>query len=269
MVSVRCFGERWEDGREIRHQVETKLYWRRKLLREITRSVAIRDRRALAALVHFSALLRDPNCESINTSHSMVSLVAGTASMSPDDESLVSIWTEYLSKLPKQKKNETCRAILDDVCGTLHYKRMMKRGIAALGGRARQGPGSSEFTLHTVSELRMCRNMCENENEEAPGHVIAALVKADPAGHFPPGKLAESVSVSDWKMLVNRIDKMPEDAESWASIDALMASDAWNDDMMGAMRRYVCGYWGKFHGRVRFECEYRTRVMELLELAPE
>jgi hypothetical protein len=111
MTQIVAFGERWEDGQDIRHDA-SYAYWRRKIQREITRAVALRDRVSLSALVRLSVLLRDRVLETDIRSTAVLSLVSGVDLLAPLDDGLRPILTEFPSRLGRWRKAEGCRAIL-------------------------------------------------------------------------------------------------------------------------------------------------------------
>lgn len=259
-----AFGERWEDGREIRHSVDTRIYWRDKLKREITRAVAIRDRKSVAELVKFSVLLKNPTRETNLTSQAMMSLVGGIASITPNDPDIRGICTEYLSKLPRNAaKADHCREILKDVCGKIKYGDILEDAISEINDLAH----SNNFTIRSMSELRISKDLFRDGDEHLSQRLT--IFRTDPTSDILISPLMPFLETGDWIHLINRVDRIQDDLESWKCLDEFLASDKMTDEALVHLKNYVRSYWPQYHEQIEVPASvqaYRRSVLEFLEL---
>lgn len=255
------FGERWDDGREISHPVSLRVYWRDKLMREITRAIATRDIRRLADLVKYSVLLRKRSDETVISSQAMLTLVSGTACVCPRSDALRAIYMEYLSKLPRGKKAEQCKLILRDVCGKIDYNHMLQHRIVMVNTRSRR----PDFAIEDLSELRISKDLFRGSDTNRVQQL--AIFRADPTADILITPLMEMLETDDWGLLINRVDRIQDDLESWQCLEAFLRSDRMTDDAMDELKEYISSYWPRYHKQIEVPAEvqrHRHNVMQIL-----
>ena len=258
---ISGFGERWEDGREVSHPVNLRVYWRGKLMREITRAVATRDVHGLAELVKYSVLLRKRSDETVISSLAMLTIVSGTACVSPRNDALRAIFMEYLAKLPRGKKTEHCKAILRDVCGKIDYEHMLRHTILMVNTRA-QHP---DCAVEDLSELRICKDLYKGSDAHLRQQL--AIFRADPTADILITPLMGMLETRDWVLLINRVDRIQDDLESWRCLEEFLRSDLMDDEAMAELQEYISSYWPAYHKQIEVpeEVQYhRHNVMQIL-----
>lgn len=241
--SNSCFGDHWETGIEVHHRVNSYKYWKRKIQREIHRSVSLRDRKSLSDLVKYSVLLRDAHRETFISSSSVTSLFSGVAYLTPKETPFIEIFTEYLSRLPKLAKTLSCRLVLNTVCMKFNYEKILQEKLGELTTRS----SSPFFDVEDVSELRISLSLLHDIDQ----HYLQKLTlfRKDPTIDLPLQDLMPHFDESDWIYLVNRIDKMPNDLDSWQCFCELL--NRCSDASIAAIKEYVGSYWTSYHNSIQ------------------
>ena len=238
------FGEHWEEGFEVEHRVNTYVYWRKMLQREISRAITLRDRKSLSELVKYSVLLRDIDRETFFSSRSVTFLFSGVASLAPHENPFIELFNEYLSKLPNIPKTQSCKMILKTVCKKFNYPKMMQDLLSDITNRL-----SGNFEIQNTSELRIAVSLLNDIDEHFPQKL--RLFRLDPTIDFPIRTLLPHLEESDWVHLVNRVDKMPLDLVSWQCLDDFIHSDEFGEIALNMIRNYVKGYWIQYHKSIK------------------
>jgi hypothetical protein len=261
MQPILGFGDLWEDGQDVRHAVSTDLYWSQKVQREITRAVSERDFPSLASLIRLCVFLRNPLFEVRTRSYPLLSLITGIALICPFDGGFRPLFTEFLSKLPRSRKSGECRAVLMDTCERIDYAAILRDEVSSVRERALI-PG---FEIANLSELRICKDTYR-EPGRFPVQQIQIL-RIDSAADIRISQIIEYLEIGDWKVLVNRVDRLKNDAESWKCLSEFIQSEKMTEQVLVEIRRYVGGYWRKYHREMEvdpFVENYRTAVMRVL-----
>jgi hypothetical protein len=255
--AVLGFGDDWADGQDIRHALGAQ-YWSGKLCREISRAAAQRDFPALASLVRLSVLLRDRAREGRFGARPFLALVAALTRVRPCDDSLRPLFTGLLAAIPAARRSAECRAALAAACGAGDRAGAARARIAAL-------PDPPEIA--DLAALRIARALYR---EPAPfPEARLRILRVDPAADCRVGALFAHLAPGDWRLLANRVDRLPDDAESWQCL-ARFARERMAPADVDALRAYVRSYWPRFHGaRAGEPAVQRPRAEVLRALFPE
>jgi hypothetical protein len=205
--------------------------------------------------------LRDPVAETNIRSKAVLSLVSGVALLAPLDDALRPLFTEFLSRIGRLRKAKHCRAIVSNVCGRTDASALLRQEFSDISIRSR----SPDFTIQTVSELRICQDLY-GESGEFPVQQMSIL-RADPAAELDVTPLMELFGEEDWVTLVNRVDRRHSDFESWTCLDALLRSERVSDQGRAEFKTYVGGYWPRYHRQFAVPANVdaaRGRVFALL-----
>jgi hypothetical protein len=232
-LQIIGFGDHWVDGQDVRHPLGP-LYWSQKLRREISRAVSQRDFPALASLVCLSVRLRDRLHEARFSSFSFLSLITGITLICPFDDSLRPIFRGLLAEIPKSRRSAECCAALTGACGPADRAAAVRERIEIF---------ADPPNIADLADLRIAQDIYR-EPARFPEAQLRIL-RVDPCADFRVCELIDDFAPSDWRMLVNRVDRL-RDAESWQCLAELlhrgMATEA-----LDALRRYVGSYWPRFH----------------------
>lgn len=234
------FGEHWEEGFEVEHRVNTYVYWYKKIQREISRAITLRDRKSLSDLVKYSVLLRDSHRETFITSRSVTFLFSGVALLAPYEAPFIELFNEYLSKLPNIPKTKSCKLILKTVCQKFNYQKLFQDKLSEITVRL-----SGNFEIQDTSELRIAVSLLNDVDEHFPQKL--KIFRIDPTIDFPIKTLLPYFEDDDWVYLVNRVDKLPLDLESWECLNDFLQSESMSEVTFESIRNYVKGYWILYH----------------------
>jgi hypothetical protein len=208
--------------------------------------------------------LSQPIPRSADALSSFFSLMAGIALNWPFDESFRPILTEFLSKLPRSPRHSDCRAALERACGRADSGPTVRDEVAAVRALAL----ADDFEITTLSELRICESACGESGEFGESAVQRLqILRTDPGADIRITGLIGALAVGDFEILVNRVDRLKGDVESWKCLSEFVQGERMNEESMIAMRRYVGGYWRKYHGRREVEPfaeTYRRTVLSLV-----
>lgn len=238
------FGEHWEEGFEVEHRVNTYVYWHKKIKREISRAITLRDRKSLSELVKYSVLLRDIHRETFFSSRSVTFLFSGVASLAPHENPFIELFNEYLSKLPNIPKTQSCKMILKSVCKKFNYQKMVQDLLFDITNRP-----AENFVIQNTSELRIAVSLLNDVDEHIPQKI--KLFRVDPTIDFPIRTLIPYLEESDWVHFINRVDKFPLDLASWECLNDFIHTDLISDVTLDNIRNYVNGYWEKYHKSIK------------------
>lgn len=238
------FGEHWEEGFEVEHRVNTYVYWYKKIQREISRAITLRDRKSLSDLVKYSVLLRDYHRETFISSRSVTSLFSGVAYLAPYEAPFIELFNEYLSKLPNIPKTKSCKLILKTVCNKFNYQKLFQDQLSEITNRP-----AGNFEIQNVSELRIAVSLLNDVDEHFPQKL--KLFRIDPTIDFPIRTLMPYLEEDDWIHLVNRVDKLPLDLESWECLNEFLSSELMSELIIENIRNYVKSYWVNYHNSIR------------------
>lgn len=226
------FGEHWEDGRIVQHKVNTYRYWKKKLKHEINTALAMRDTKSLAGLVESIVFLRDLNRESVINSKAMILLMSGLSSLLPNDEVLRGICTEYYSKMTKSHKFLEQKLIIGEFCNKVDLQSSLNSKIDFVTKRIR----SPDYRISTISELRIAVDLFDVTENNIRQHV--SIIKADHTASVPVVDLVKKLKKSDYVVLINRVDKIPSDLESWQALEYFLTALTSSDDILN-VKNYI------------------------------
>lgn len=252
------FGEHWEEGFEVEHRVNTYVYWYKKIQREISRSITLRDRKSLSDLVKYSVLLRDAHRETFITSRSVTFLFSGVASLAPFEGPFIELFNEYLTKLPNIPKTKSCKLLLKTVCKKFNYQKLFQDQLSEITNRLAQN-----FEINNISELRIAVSLLNDVDEHIPQKL--KLFRIDPTIDFPIRTLIPHLEEDDWVHLVNRIDKLPLDLESWECLNEFIHSETMSNMAMEMLQNYVKGYWIKYHRSIEAPNDVQAKREEIFQ----
>ena len=233
------FGEFWEFSRLINYKVQKDIYWKRKLNKKIQRAFFLRDYKSLAALIQHCYNLRTKN-ESVYCSTGMILLMSNISLLKYHDGEYVSIFMEYNRKFSKRLKSEE-RELIRDICKKQNYTRLAKKFLEELKRRIRH----KNFAIEDVSDLRGYLSLIKVEPQTNVNGMIK-LLRKDPCIDIDLTKIYKELEKEDWVILINRVDRLNNDYESWKCLEYFLES---NDDMdlIDDVRNYVNDYWPKYH----------------------
>ncbi|OHT03186.1 hypothetical protein TRFO_06875 [Tritrichomonas foetus] len=256
------FGEHWEEGIEVQHRVNSFVYWRKKLNREIYRALTLRDRKSLSDLVKYSVLLRDIHRETYISSRSITSLFTVVAMITPHENSFKELFNEYLSRLPKIPKTQQCRILLGSICGKFDYKKIFQDQLSEMTSKS-----ATNFAIEDISDLRIAGLLLREVDEHI--HQKLKLFRIDPTIDLPLSQLLPHFEINDWVHLVNRVDILTTDFESWKCLDSFLQSEILADNVLDEIRNYTMSYWPSFHASIEVPDvvkEHRDSVFSILNL---
>lgn len=253
------FGEHWEDGGIIQHKTNTYRYWKKKLKREISRALAMRDQQSLASLVHSTVFLRDIHRESVINSRVMILLMSGLSTILPDNDGLRAICTEYYSKMTKSHTVHEQKQIIGEFCHKNDLESSLNSQVDFVVKRSR----SSDYHISTLSELRIAVDLFDEQgNDKEKLHIL----RADYAARVNVLHLVNRLKKSDYHILINRVDKLTNDLESWKSLEKFLSRLEPHEDIAD-IKTYVKSYWPKYHLQFNVSGDVETirqRVFEIL-----
>jgi hypothetical protein len=224
----------------------------------------MRDLVALPELLRFGFLLRNKSAESSFTAPAMMAFVTGIASLTPRDDRFRPIWTEYLSKLKDIPKNSKCRALLSEACRRVDLPLTLALEIDSVDARS----STPESPISTLSELRIYQHIYG----EPGAHPIQQLkiIRSDPTAEISVGAIVQYFERDDWVFLINRVDSLYADSDSWFALHSFLRSDLIDESALHAIRQYVSSYWPKYHWQFSVPDgvkEMRDNVIAFLGLA--
>ncbi|EAY13094.1 hypothetical protein TVAG_212760 [Trichomonas vaginalis G3] len=222
MSQVSQYADTWEYGTEITSKVTGPKYWKYKLKYEAQKAIALRDNKTISELIQASAQLRDQSKETFYTSQTMMILVSGLVSSQPDDETITNIGKELNRKLPKLPKTKV-------------YKEILSRN-------ANKAEDSEEFPEVVDGRLNIQSPgqyaLVANENTDHSCDII--LLRCNPIADLDIVETARSLNWDEYPILVNRIDMMPHDLDSWAAFHNLVIN--LNEAQVQEVANFV-SYW--------------------------
>jgi hypothetical protein len=148
-----------------------------------------------------------------------------------------------------------------DTCGQIDYASILSEEVSSVKDRAL----FPDFEITNLSELRICKDTYR-EPGRFPIQQIQIL-RVDSAADIRISQLMEHLEIGDWKILVNRVDRLKDDIESWKCLSEFIQGEKMTDEVMMEIRRYVGGYWRKYHQHLEVaSCVelYRTTVLRFL-----
>ena len=236
------FGSHWEVGIEVEHRVNTYKYWNKKLKHEIMRSLTLRDRKSLSELVKYCVLLRDINRGTNISSSSVVLLFSSVALITAHEQPFIELMNEFLYKLPKTQKTYSYRLLLNAICKKYNYQKLLKTQVTDVTNKS----ASENYIVQDLSELRITASLLHNVDDHIQQKLN--LLKIDPTIDLPLRGLIPHLTPEYWIYLVNRVDKLPNDFESWEVLDEFMNIHAIDDPhTVNEIKSYVNGYWPLYH----------------------
>jgi hypothetical protein len=189
----------------------------------------------------------------------MVAILSGFASICVNDDNLSGIAAELASKLPKSPRTEKCKELLMALSRSPDLAATLATKIRQVSDKFDENPF---LDIESLSDLRIAESLAQSD--DFAGNKMHIL-RRDPNANLRLEPLLDDFTGDDWRILVNRIDRDPDDLEGWQALEEVIS----RGDIADRVREYIDGYWVKYHSGIGVpdaveEC--RARVMGFLGL---